>query len=127
MGVNAMSLSTEYMGLKLKNPIVVAAGPWSRDGAFNPAIHRCRGQRRGDRNHHAGGQPKPQPPLYLSSSGQLFNTTLFSGIHLEQWEQEFESLRRGDCKLIASIWGNTPSELAYLAGKVERMGAEPWR
>ena len=33
MGVNAMSLSTEYMGLKLKNPIVVAAGPWSRDGA----------------------------------------------------------------------------------------------
>ena len=28
-----MSLSTEYMGLKLKNPIVVAAGPWSRDGA----------------------------------------------------------------------------------------------
>ena len=35
-----------------------------------------------------------------------------------------EALQRGDCKLIASIWGNTPSELAYLAGKVERMGAD---
>ena len=28
-----MSLAVEYAGLKLKNPIVVAAGPWSRNGA----------------------------------------------------------------------------------------------
>ena len=28
-----MTLNTEYMGLKLKNPILVAAGPWSRDRA----------------------------------------------------------------------------------------------
>ena len=28
-----MSKSTQLMGLSLKNPILVAAGPWARDGA----------------------------------------------------------------------------------------------
>ena len=28
-----MSKSTQLMGLPLKNPILVAAGPWARDGA----------------------------------------------------------------------------------------------
>ena len=119
-----MSLSTEYMGLKLKNPIVIAAGPWSRDGA---SIQRSIDAGAGavvTETITLEANQNPSPRLYLSGAGQLFNTTLFSGIHLEQWEQEFEALHRGDCKLIASIWGNTPSELAYLAGKVERMGAD---
>ena len=124
MGVNAMSLSTEYMGLKLKNPIVVAAGPWSRDGASIQRSIDAGASAVVTETITLEANQNPSPRLYLSGSGQLFNTTLFSGIHLEQWEQEFESLRRGDCKLIASIWGNTPSELAYLAGKVERMGAD---
>lgn len=119
-----MSLSTEYMGLKLKNPIVVAAGPWSRDGASIQRSIDAGASAVVTETITLEANQNPSPRLYLSSSGQLFNTTLFSGIHLEQWEQEFESLRRGDCKLIASIWGNTPSELAYLAGKVERMGAD---
>ena len=119
-----MSLSTEYMGLKLKNPIMIAAGPWSRDAA---SIQRSIDAGAGavvTETITLDASQNPSPRLYLSDSGQLFNTTLFSSIHLEQWEQEFELLRRGDCKLIASIWGNTPSELAYLAGKVERMGAD---
>ena len=115
-----MSLSTEYMGLKLKNPIVVAAGPWSRDGASIQRSIDAGASAVVTETITLEANQNPSPRLYLSDSGQLFNTTLFSGIHLEQWEQEFESLRRGDCKLIASIWGNTPSELAYLAGKVER-------
>ena len=119
-----MSLSTEYMGLKLKNPIVVAAGPWSRDGASIQRSIDAGASAVVTETITLEANQNPSPRLYLSGSGQLFNTTLFSGIHLEQWEQEFESLRRGDCKLIASIWGNTPSELAYLAGKVERMGAD---
>lgn len=104
-----MSLNTEYMGLKLKNPIVAAAGPWSRDGA---SIQRSIDAGAGavvTETITLEANQNPSPRLYLSGSGQLFNTTLFSGIHLEQWEQEFEALRRGDCKLIASIWGNTPT------------------
>ena len=33
-----MSKSTQLMGLSLKNPILVAAGPWARDGA---SLQRC--------------------------------------------------------------------------------------
>ena len=33
-----MPLDVELMGLNLKNPVVVAAGPWARDGA---SIQRC--------------------------------------------------------------------------------------
>lgn len=119
-----MSFNTEYMGLRLKNPIIVAAGPWSRDGA---SIQRSIDAGAGavvTETITLEANQNPSPRLYLGGAGQLFNTTLFSGIHLEQWEQEFESLQRGDCKVIASIWGNSPSELAYLAGKVERMGAD---
>ena len=119
-----MTLNTEYMGLKLKNPILVAAGPWSRDRA---SIQRSIDAGAGavvTETITLEANQNPSPRLYMGGNGQMFNTTLFSGIHLEQWEQEFEALQRGDCKLIASIWGNTPSELAYLAGKVERMGAD---
>ena len=119
-----MTLNTEYMGLKLKNPILVAAGPWSRDRA---SIQRSIDAGAGavvTETITLEANQNPSPRLYMGSTGQMFNTTLFSGLHLEQWEQEFEALQRGDCKLIASIWGNTPSELAYLAGKVERMGAD---
>lgn len=119
-----MSFNTEYMGLKLKNPIIAAAGPWSRDGA---SIQRSIDAGAGavvTETITLEANQNPSPRLYLGGAGQLFNTTLFSGIHLEQWEQEFEALQRGDCKIIASIWGNSPSELAYLAGKVERMGAD---
>ena len=119
-----MSFSTEYAGLKLKNPIIVAAGPWSRDGASIQRSIDAGAAAVVTETITLEANQNPSPRLYLSCAGQLFNTTLFSGIHLEQWEQEFEALQRGDCKIIASIWGNTPSELAYLAGKVERMGAD---
>lgn len=119
------TLFTQYAGLELKNPIIVAAGPWSRNGA---AIQRSIDAGAGavvtetitmDVRHN------PSPRLFGDAHGdQLFNTTLYSDMHLEQWERDFESLRRGDCKLIASIWGSSPSELSYLAGRVERMGAD---
>lgn len=120
-----MSLATEYAGLKLKNPMIVAAGPWSRNG---DAIQR---------SIDAGAAAvvtstitleasrSPSPHLFLGARGdQQFNTTLYSDMSLEQWEQDFERLRRGECRLIASIWGSSSSELSYLAGKMERMGAD---
>ena len=81
-----MSLSTEYMGLKLKNPIVVAAGPWSRDGASIQRSIDAGASAVVTETITLEANQNPSPRLYLSGSGQLFNTTLFSGIHLEQWE-----------------------------------------
>lgn len=121
-----MSCSVEFMGLSLKHPVIVAAGPWARDGA---SIQRC---------VDAGAaavvtetitleaNPVLRPRLYYDR-GRLFNTKLYSDLHLEQWEGELEQVRLGQCRLIASIWATSPSELAYLAARMERMGAMPWR
>lgn len=117
-----MSYPVELMGLTLKNPVITAAGPWARDGA---SIQRCV-----DAGAAAvitetitlDANPVLRPRLYYDD-GRLFNIMLYSDLQLEQWEAELESVRLGDCKLIASIWASTPSELAYLAARVERMGA----
>lgn len=117
-----MPACVEFMGLLLKNPILTAAGPWARDGA---SIQRC---------VDAGAaavitetitleaNPVLRPRLYCDGD-RLFNTKLYSDLHLEQWESQLEQVHLGDCKLIASIWASTPSEMAYLAARVERMGA----
>ena len=111
------------MGLQLKNPVLTAAGPWARNAA---AIQSC---------IDAGAaavitetitleaNERICPRLFLREE-QLFNTMLYSPLHLEQWEEEMERINRGDCKLICSIWGASKSEIAYLASKVERMGAD---
>ena len=121
-----ISLETNYAGLQLKNPIVVAAGPWSRNGA---SIQR---------SIDAGAAAvvtetitleevsyRPRPHLFFGTRPeQMFNTTQFSTMSLEQWEQEFECLQKKGCKIIASICGQSPSEMSYLAEKVERMGCD---
>lgn len=119
-----MAIETSYMGLKLKNPIIVAAGPWSRDGDSLQRSIDAGAAAVITETITLEANPILHPRIYANSGEQLFNTKLFSDLHLEQWEQEFEQLRLDDCKLIASIWGNSPSELSYLAGKVERMGAD---
>lgn len=120
-----VSLSTSYADLALKNPIIIAGGPWSRNGA---AIQRSIDAGAGavvTETITMDVRRNPSPRLFGDRyPDHIFNTTLYSDIHLEQWEREFSSLRRGDCKLIASIWGGSPSELSYLASRVARMGAD---
>lgn len=120
-----VSLRTDYAGLALKNPVMVAAGPWSRSGeAIQRAIDAGAGAVVTE-TITMDARRNPSPRLFWDARReQLFNTTLYSDLHLEQWERDFECLRRGECKIIASIWGSSPSEVSYLAGRVERMGAD---
>lgn len=118
-----MDLSVRLDGLLLKNPIMVSAGPWARDAR---SIQRCI-----DAGASAvttetitlEANPNISPRMYVYGE-QTLNTKMFSDLHLEQWEDELERLHKGDCKLICSIWGNSASEIAYLAAKVVHMGAD---
>ena len=119
-----MDLSVNLSGLRLKNPVSVAAGPWARNAA---SIQKCMDAGAGaviTETISMEANRNLSPRLYMGKSGQIFNTKLYSNIHLEQWETELESLDRGDCKLIVSIWGSSASELSYLASRAERMGAD---
>ena len=120
------SLITEYAGMTLKNPIVVGAGPWSRNGmAIQRAIDAGAAAVVTETIAIEEATHHPSPHLFFGTrTEQMFNTTHFSDMPLEQWEQELECLQKGDCKIIASIYGSSPTEISYLAGKVERMGVD---
>ena len=118
-----MSLSVQFLGMTLKNPVIVAAGPWSCDAA---AIQK---------SIDAGAAAVVTETITLEAStrvcprlyqhgGSLFNTMLYSTIDLEQWEQEIKRIDKRDSILICSVWGATESETAYIAKKVERLGAD---
>ena len=118
-----MDLSVCLHTLQLKNPIMVSAGPWARDAR---SIQRCIDAGAGAVTTETitlEANPNISPRMYVQN-GHTLNTKMFSDLHLEQWENELELIKKGDCKLICSIWGNSPSEISYLAAKAAHMGAD---
>ncbi|MEA4913480.1 MAG: 4Fe-4S binding protein [Christensenella sp.] len=118
-----MSKPINLMGLDLKNPVITAAGPWARDGK---SIQRCIDAGAGaviTETITLEAKQRVSPRLFVDGY-RMFNTMLYSDLHLEQWECELEQVKKRDSKLICSIWGSSASEIAYLAAKAERMGAD---
>lgn len=118
-----MSKPINLMGLNLKNPVITAAGPWARDGK---SIQRCIDAGAGaviTETITLEAKQRVSPRLFVDGY-RMFNTMLYSDLHLEQWECELEQVKKRDSKLICSIWGSSASEIAYLAAKTERMGAD---
>ena len=113
----------DLMGLELKNPIIIAAGPWSRDGKSIQCCFDAGAAAVITETVTLEAKPNLCPRLYCQDKS-LFNTKLYSDLHLEQWEEELENIKKGDAKLIFSIWGSSVSELSYLASKVECLGAD---
>lgn len=118
-----MSLSTKFLDLNLKNPVIVASGPWSRDAeSIQKSIDAGAGAVITETiTLETGANIRPR--LYTEDN-KLFNTMLYSTASLEQWEQEIEQINKKNSYLICSIWGSSPSELSYIASKVERLGAD---
>ena len=113
----------DLMGISLKNPVITAAGPWARDGK---SIQRCIDAGAGaviTETITLEAKQRVSPRVFVDGY-RMFNTMLYSDLHLEQWESELELVKKRDSKLICSIWGSSASEIAYLASKVERMGAD---
>jgi dihydroorotate dehydrogenase subfamily 1 len=118
-----MAYKTELMGLTLKNPIMTASGPWAGNAV---GIQRCIDEGAAaviTETISLEARERISPRLFTREN-RLFNTMLYSYMHLEEWEDEFRKIDRKDAKIICSIWGATPSEIAYLARKVEHMGAD---
>lgn len=118
-----MSFPVRFMGLSLKNPILVASGPWSRDGASIQRSIDAGAAAVCTETITLEAHERICPRIFVEED-RLLNTTLYSNLLIEQWESELETVKKGDSKLICSIWGSSASELAYLASRVERMGAD---
>ncbi|MDY5976556.1 MAG: tRNA-dihydrouridine synthase, partial [Anaerovoracaceae bacterium] len=123
-------LSTYILGMKLDTPVVIAPGPWSR-GTDNLRKAFESGAGAVFTETITGESYPDLSPRYEFSNvtGGLENIRLYSKLDLEEWIgilYEVDDKKRfgSSAKLIASVMGSSPSELAYVARKVERTGVD---
>lgn len=123
-------MRTNVAGIEIDNPIVIASGPWTR------------GRHRLEKALSLGAGAivtesivsESYPDLiprydYDIQSRGIENIRLYSGADLETWIADLEYVNENsrfgsNTKLIASVMGSSPSELAYLAKKIEKTGVD---
>lgn len=121
--------NANIMGIDIENPIIIAPGPWSRGKMLKNALE-CNAGAIITESIVSESYPDTRPRYaYNKEIGGLQNIRLYSALELEEWLywlKEAASAKRymSSSKLIVSIMGNTPSELAYIAKKVESTGID---
>lgn len=118
-----MTLAVDFMGLKLKNPIIVAAGPWARNGDMirNAILAGAGAVVTETIVNEVNIDVRPRV-AYRNNGVQ--NIRLYSDILLEAWEREIDTAKSNGGIVIASICAQTSSEISYIAGKMEKIGAD---
>lgn len=116
-----MTLSVDFMGLKLKNPIIVAAGPWSRNGEMIKKAFLAGAGAVVTETIVNEVNIDVRPRVAYHNNG-VQNIRLYSDILLEEWEREIDVAKSQDGIVIASVCAQTPSEISYIAGKLEKIG-----
>ena len=114
---------TDFLGLEMKNPIIVAAGPWNRDGE---SIRRALENGAGavvTESIVSDAIQDVSPRIAYDGTG-VQNIRMYSDIQIEGWEREMKIAKSGGGIVIASVSAHTPSEVAYLAAKMEKFGAD---
>lgn len=118
-----MSLSVDFMGIKLKNPIIVAASPLTGNGnMIKKAIQAGAGAV--VTQTIANEVRKNVRPRIAANFYGMQNIELYSNLTLEEWEREIYDVKEKGAVVIANILAHTPSEMAYIANKVERFGVD---
>lgn len=116
-------MKTNFLGLQLKSPVIVAAGPWNRDGEN---IRRSLATGAGAViTETIVSDPilDVKPRIAYDGFGAQ-NIRLYSDVQIEGWEREMDIAKSRGGIVIASVSAHTPSELAYLAVKIEKYGAD---
>ncbi len=121
-----VDISTEFAGLKLKNPVMTAAGPTSRDGMtlLNAAAGGVGGLVAKTVSVKPADVPRPNMAALregrVGSRRGILNAELWSELPVEQWlEREYAIALSSGLPLIASV-GYTPQEVSELGPKLEK-------
>jgi len=116
-------MKTEFLGLKMKNPVIVSAGPWNRDGkSIRKGIAAGAGAVITE-TIVSDALLDVRPRIAYNGQGAQ-NIRLYSDIQVEGWQREMDIAKSKEGVVIASVSAHTPSELAYLAMKMEKFGAD---
>lgn len=116
-------INTNFLGLNMKNPVIIAAGPWNRDGA---ALKQSLASGAGavvTESIVSDTMLDVRPRIACDDKGAQ-NIRLYSDIQIEGWEREMNIAKSNGGIVIASISAHTSSELVYLASKLEKFGAD---
>ena len=116
-------LKTRYLGIELDNPLMVSAGPWNRDGASIRDSIRSGAGAVVTESIISDTMLDVRPSIASDDRGAQ-NIRLYSDIQIEGWERELSIAKSEGGVVIASISAHTPSELAYMASKLEKFGAD---
>lgn len=116
-------MKTDFLGLSLKNPVMVAAGPWNRDGAGIRRAINAGAAAVITETIISDARLDVRPRIAYDGYGAQ-NIRLYSDIQVEGWEREIEIAKEEGGIVIASVSAHTPSELAYLAVKMEKFGVD---
>ena len=116
-------LKTKFLGMELPNPVMVAAGPWNRDGKGLKESLEAGAGAVVTESIVSDTVMDVRPRISCDTLGAE-NIRMYSDIQIEGWEREMSIAKSSGGVVIASISGHTPSELAYLASKMERFGAD---
>lgn len=116
-------MKTDFLGIKLNNPIIVAAGPWARDGESIRKLIEAGAGAVVTESIVSDAILDVCPRIAYNGSG-VQNIRLYSDIQIEGWEHEMKVAKSAGGVVIASVSANTPSEAAYLAAKLEKFGAD---
>jgi len=116
-------LETNFLGLKLKNPVIIAAGPWNRDGASIKKSLETGVGAVVTESVISDVRIDVRPRIACDDRGTQ-NIHLYNDIQIEGWEREMSIAKSGGGVVIGSVSANTPSELVYLASKMEKFGAD---
>lgn len=116
-------LAVDFMGLKLKNPLIVAAGPWS--GSSKKIKESFAAGAAAVVTETIVSEPTfdVNPRLAYNGSG-LQNIRRYSNRSFEEWIEDIYHVKESGGIVIASILAQTDSELGYIAEKVEKAGAD---
>ena len=116
-------MKTDFLGLKMKNPIIVAAGPWNRDGrSIRKGIIAGAGAVITE-TIVSDALLDVRPRIAYNGFGAQ-NIRLYSDIQVEGWQREMDIAKSKEGIVIASVSAHAPSGLAYLAMKMEKFGAD---
>lgn len=116
-------MKTDFLGMNLKNPIIVSAGPWARDGESIKKLIEAGAGAVVTESIVSDAILDVCPRIAYNGSG-VQNIRLYSDIQIEGWEHEMKVAKSAGGVVIASVSANTPSEAAYLAAKLEKFGAD---
>ena len=116
-------LKTNFLGIELKNPVIVAAGPWSRDGRSLVKSIEAGAGAVVTESVVSDSLPDMRPYVVGNDKGTQ-NIRLYSNLQVEDWEKEIAMAKNAGGVVIGSVSAQTPSEVAYISSKLEKYGCD---